>query len=310
VVESIPEDHFSEDAVRAFFSKFGEIQEISMQPYKHLAIVKYDSWAAANAAYKSPNPIFDNRFVKVFWYRDASESIPNSMPLNGSHPHGSSYPTEDADPEPEIDMEELARRQEEAQQKFSEREAKRAELDEQRQEIEKKQQELLVQHREATEALQARLSAKNGSTGGGGGAEQLRAQLAALESEAKILGIDPNGIDDTGSMSEYGAGYPPPRGGYRGRARGRGRGGRGRGSFRGAPDRHAAYAQFSLDNRPRKIAIKGADFTVPEQDEKLRQFLLVSLSCLGLESDLCCESRFTDRTRIWASLILSTQILR
>jgi hypothetical protein len=253
--------------VRGFFSRFGEIQEVSMQPYKHLAIVKYDSWAAANAAYKSPNPIFDNRFVKVFWYKDPGESLPPSVPLNGSDPHT-------AEPEPEIDMEELARRQEEAQQKFREREAKRAELEQQRQAIEQQQQELLVKYREATEALQAKLSAKDGTASGG--TERLRAQLAALESEAKILGIDPNATDDGASVSEYGAGYPPPRGGYRGRVRGRGRGGRGRGSFRGVGDRHAAYAQFSLDNRPRKIAIKGADFSVPEQDEKLRQFLLVS----------------------------------
>ena len=65
VVENIPEENFDEEQVREFFSQFGKILEISMQPYKHLAIVKYDKWGSANAAYQSPKVIFDNRFVKV-----------------------------------------------------------------------------------------------------------------------------------------------------------------------------------------------------------------------------------------------------
>ncbi|WZH41596.1 uncharacterized protein QYS62_002549 [Fusarium acuminatum] len=275
VVENIPEESFSEEQVREFFSQFGNIQEISMQPYKHLAIVKYDKWGSANAAYQSPKVIFDNRFVKVFWYKDKIDTLPASAPLQGGNWTGDPMATEDEDLEPEIDMEEFQRKQEEEQKKHQEREAKRAEIEQKRQEIEKQQQELLARHREENERLQARLASQKGRDGDGNssGTNMLRAKLAALEQEAKMLGLDPNAEEEANS-------FWPPRGGYRGRGGFRGRGAvpRGRGSFRGrgggGGNMHAAYAQYSIDNRPKKIAITGVDFTAPEKDESLRHFLL------------------------------------
>lgn len=279
VVENIPEERFEEDQVREFFSQFGKIQEVSMQPYKHLAIVKYDKWGSANAAYRSPKVIFDNRFVKVFWYKDEADSLPASAPLQGGNwsgdPQAIVVEEGDEQEEPEIDMEEFQRRQEEAQKRQQERENKRAELEQQRQDLEKKQQELLARHREENEKLQAKLTGRNGSDAGpASGPDMLRAKLAALEQEAKMLGIDPDAEDD--SQATY-----HPRGGYqggRGGPRSRGYAPRGRGSYRGrVGNMHATYAQYSIDNRPKNIAITGVDFTQPEKDEQLRHFLLVSL---------------------------------
>ncbi|KAF4991570.1 hypothetical protein FGRMN_7688 [Fusarium graminum] len=272
VVENIPEESFAEEQVREFFSQFGNIQEISMQPYKHLAIIKYDKWGSANAAYQSPKVIFDNRFVKVFWYKDKADTIPASAPLQGGNWTGGPVATEDEDLEPGIDMEEFQRKQEEEQKKHQDREAKRAEIEQKRQEIEKQQQELLARHREENERLQARLASHKGQGGEGSssGTNMLRAKLAALEQEAKMLGLDPDAEGES-SLSW------PPRGGYRGRGgfRGRGAAPRGRGSFRGrGGNMHAAYAQYSIDNRPKKIAITGVDFTAPDKDEMLRHFLL------------------------------------
>ena len=286
MVENIPEEHFSEDEVRTFFSQFGTIVEVSMQPYKHLAIVKYDKWASANAAYRSPKVIFDNRFVKVFWYKDdAGMGLPPSVANGASfNDDGGRAGSEQMSAEPEIDLEEFQRRQEEAQRQHQERESKRAELERQRQELEKKQQELLERHREETQRLQNKLQEKNGDGDAGAtGTDMLRAKLAALEQEAKILGIDPDAAaDETASFSSRG-GY---RGGYRGRGRGRGRGawrGAGRGgAFHGVDERHTAYAQYSLDNRPKRLAITGVDFSAPEKDEMLRHYLLVSPSVIPM----------------------------
>ncbi|KAJ4270398.1 hypothetical protein NW762_002079 [Fusarium torreyae] len=274
VVENIPEESFSEDQVRDFFSQFGNISEVSMQPYKHLAIVKYDKWGSANAAYQSPKVIFDNRFVKVFWYKDKIDTLPASTPLQGGNWSGDPMAMEEEEHEPEIDMEEFQRRQEEEQQKHRDREAKRAEIEQKRLEIEKQQHELLARHREENERLQARLASQRGEDGDGSssGANMLRAKLAALEQEAKMLGLDPDAEEEAGSSW-------PPRGGYRGRGghRARGYAPRGRGSFRGrggGGNMHAAYAQYSIDNRPKKLAITGVDFTAPDRDESLRHFLL------------------------------------
>ncbi len=285
VVERIPEENFNEEQVRGFFDQFGAIESVSMQPYKHLAIVKYDGWNAANAAYQSTRAIFDNRFVKVFWYREEGDK-PAGRSGAGKPANGESEDV-DMQTEPEMDPEEFQRRQEEAQKQHQEREAKRSELELKRQELEKQQQGLLAKHREETERLQARLAAKSGegstdaegtASSNGTGTEMLRAKLALLEQEAKILGIDPNAADDDAGSIASGGSF---RGGYRGRGY-RGRGGfapRGRGSFRGNGARHAAYAQYSIDNRPKKLALSGADFTTADKDEALRHFLLASILC-------------------------------
>lgn len=283
VVENIPETNLSEEDVNGFFMQFGKIETMHVVPEKQLAVITYDSWDAANKAYQSPDVIFNNRFVKVFWHRRETEKSGGRGPRAGQNAHGDNESQAD-----EIDAEEFQRRQEEAQKLHLERESQRTELEQKRQELEKQQQELLAKHRAETERLQTKLMAKSGGGSEGTGAtdengtptgstDMLRARLALLEQEAKILGIDPENPspEDDGSTGGF-------RGGYRGRgyrARGTGRGGyapRGRGSFRGNGARHAAYAQYSIDNRPKKVAIAGVDFSAPEKDEALRAFLIVS----------------------------------
>jgi RNA recognition motif-containing protein len=302
VVENIPEENFSEDQVRDFFSQFGNILEVSMQPYKRLAIVKFDSWNSANAAYQSPKVIFENRFVKVFWYKDDQSVLPASSPLtggvasakrmhttNGSSAAGGHHTGTHAD----MDLEEFARKQEEKQKAFEEKARKREELERQRQELEKRQQELIAKQLEEKAKLEAKLAARNGTAPGddNGDAksskpltqtEALRAQLAALEAEARQMGLDPDAVTEAPSPwpSRGGSyGYGRGRGGWRGSSpytpRGSYRGAY-RGAYRGRANVHAAYAAYSLDNRPKKVVLTGVDFTAPDKDETLRQYLFVS----------------------------------
>lgn len=273
VVENIPEENCDEEQVRAFFGQFGTVEDVSLMPRRHLAIVKYDGWAAANAAYRSPKVIFDNRFVKVFWHKEDQD-------VSGARSASASAPAE-----PEIDPEEFRQRQEEAQRAHREREEKRQELERQRTDLERRQQELMDRHREEAARLQAKLDERNGTPAAdAAGSNPLLAKLAALEREAKMLGIDPDAVDEDDASSAGGA----FRGGWRGRGRGRGgpwRGGGRGGAPLGVGARHATYAQYSLDNRPKRVAITGADFQVPESDEALRHFLLVSPptpTCFGL----------------------------
>lgn len=300
VIESIPEENFDEKQVRDFFSQYGNIEEITMMPYKRLAIVKYDNWASANAAYKSPKVIFDNRFVKVFWYKDEKHADLAKDDTNGvkngaasaNGPGGASA----EDQEEEIDMEEFTRKQEEAQKAHEEKMRKNQELARRRAELEKQSKELQAKHEAEKQRLLAKLanSGKNSSEPGANGTgadvnggdvsksttqtEALRATLAKLQEEAKAFGLDPHAqAEDDATISMYAPGYNSRgRGGY---YRGRGsyaprasfRGGRG-----GRGNIHAAYAAFSLDNRPKKVAMSGVDFSAPEKDEALRQHLFVS----------------------------------
>jgi hypothetical protein len=282
VVENIPEENFSEDQVRDFFSQFGMILEVSMQPYKRLAIVKFDSWDSANAAYQSPKVIFDNRFVKVYWHKgeDPTQTVSGSATgkKKTQSANGSS-----TGPGAEIDLEEFAKQQQEKQKAFEEKTKKRQELERQRQELERKQKELMAKQLEEKAKLAAKLAQRNGAKTEDENSESesskpmtqteaLRAQLAALEAEAREMGIDPDAIDAPSSWSPaYGRG----RGGWRGPSRYMTRGSY-RGGYRGRANVHAAYAAYSLDNRPKKVVLTGVDFTVPEKDETLRQYLFVS----------------------------------
>lgn len=302
VVESIPEENFDEDQIRGFFSQFGNIEEVTMMPYKRLAIVKYDNWGSANAAYKSPKVIFDNRFVKVFWYKEekhatiangggGANGTKNGVSANGT-PGGESTETKAE----EIDMEEFTRRQEEAQKIHEEKMKKKQEIEQQRADLEKRSKELQARQEAERQRLLAKIaSSRKNPTATGGDAspvaetkdgntssktDALKATLAKLQEEANAMGIDPDAVkqdDDDAMISTYTPGYS--RGGRGGYFRGRG-GYTPRASFRGAArggrgNIHTAYAAFSLDNRPRKVAVSGVDFSAPEKDEALRRHLFV-----------------------------------
>ncbi len=302
MVENIPEEKFSEEAVQEFFSEFGVITEVTMKPYKRLALVKYEEWSAAKAAYSSPKVIFDNRFVKVYWYTN-DETLPKQSNVAGTGTNGNvdqgitaqisaKVPTS-APSEPQIDLEEFSRKQQEVQKAHEEKMKKKAEMEAAQKELERRQEELLKKQAEEKRKLMEKLAAKtnkttnppvteqNGASTASTGkvtsqTEALKAQLAALEAEAKSLGLDTALTDDT---SWGGRGRGRGRGGYRGRGTFVPRGTRGfdRGGFRGrggAPF-SGGGAAYKLDNRPKKVALTGVDFTNPDKDESLRQYLLV-----------------------------------
>jgi RNA-binding protein 26 len=291
VVENIPEERFSEDEVRGFFSDFGEILEVSMRPYKRLAIVKFSDWNAAKAAYSSPKVIFDNRFVKVYWYTD-QESLPQppavvtSRPSNGAaNGNGMATPVPArATSESQIDIEEFARKQQEVQKAHEEKTKKKLEMEAARKELEKRQEELLKSQAEEKRKLMEKIAAKSGKLSTDGAdtpadakanpqTEALKAQLAALEAEAQSLGIDTSATEDTWGSRARGRG----RGGFRGRATFPPRGFRGGYRGRGGAAFGGASA-YKLDNRPKTVGITGIDFTNAEKDENLRHYLLVSPS--------------------------------
>lgn len=276
-----------------------------MQTHNRVAIVKFDSWEAANTAWSSPKVIFDNRFVKVFWYKedddDAQPTKTSPSKATNGHVEGAAPATEAASADPELDLEEFHRKQQEAQKIHDEKMKKRLEIEHERQQLEERQKELRERQAETKRQLRAKLKAtgiEDGSlspteTSPNKGdkktsvqTEALRAQLAALEQEANQLGLDPDdNLDETPFWLQ--------------RGRGRGRGYRGSGTFvpraiRGSygyrgrggtvEARHAAYAAYSLDNRPKVVALSGVDFTIPENDEALRQYLFVSAVSSTLES--------------------------
>lgn len=305
VVEQIPEEFFDDKAVRDFFSGFGNIEEVTMQAYKRLALVKFEDYHSAKRAYESPKVIFDNRFVKVYWYN------PDTMttPTNGAGGKASSPTSATKPEEPSFDKEKFERDSLAAQKKLEERKALQRETEAKRLEIEKAKEELERKKADEKRKLEEKLRAKgmslkdiglepatdtpkqNGTGDGKASAqtEALRAQVAALEKEALEMGIDPSNLDPLPSTSRG-------RGGWRGRGSYRGWEGfrgdsargayRGRGAFRGAARGGGAY---NLDNRTKKVKVEGVVFD-DEKDEGLRHYLIVSPNN-SLPSDLCSTSK-------------------
>ncbi|OKL58052.1 hypothetical protein UA08_06685 [Talaromyces atroroseus] len=274
VVENIPEDKYQDQVIREYFSEFGNIAEINMQGFKkNLAVIKFENHDSAHRAWSSPKAIFDNRFVKVYWHKIQHK------------PDASGHPAAAEQDTPMFDKEEFEKQQAEAQKLHEERMQKRKEAEEARLALDKQREELMRKQQEEKAKLLKRLgdsSAQeagldtNGSAmaGDDGTSEQtksLRAQLAALEAEAKSLGIDP----DNSSQSFRGRGRGL--GGYRGRGRGFDPSFRGsfRGTYRGrgAPRGSGRGGVLRLDNRPKRVAISGVDFN-SEKDEALRQYLI------------------------------------
>jgi len=290
VVEQIPEEKFTEEDVRGFFSEFGTIVDVSMRPYKRLAIVKYEDYDGAKAAYNSPKVIFDNRFVKVYWFID-EPSLPQPPGGISKQNSGPAGPVSRRGDSEQIDMEDFKLKQQEVQEVHEKKQKMRIEMEATRKMLEQRQEELLKNQAEEKRKLMERINAKEGKSstpaaGSDNGTpaptekmnsanQALKEKLAALEAEAKSLGIDPDAVGDDANLGYLGRGRGRGRGGYRGRGAIVPRGARGGYRGRGAAPFVRGGGAFSLDNRPKKVGLTGVDFSDPNKDESLRQHLLV-----------------------------------
>lgn len=283
VVEHIPEEKFDEQAVRDYFSEFGNIEDINLQPYKRIAVIKYSEKASAQSARDSRKAIFDDRFVKVYWYNPDKMPRQHDGQRNGRNKHSADEDVEMQEEEEKIDPVELAKKQEEAQKAHEEKMQKLKEAEAAREELEKKVRAQAEERNKLMAKLAAKERAKSGTPDQGATAtngaadgtkttsqtDALKAKLAELEKEAESMGINPN--EDSQPWQGF---APRGRGGYRGRGAFVPRGApawRGRGGFnpRGG-------AVMRLDNRPRNVAVvfPSGEEMGPDKDEALRQYLL------------------------------------
>ncbi|KAF2837244.1 hypothetical protein M501DRAFT_921046, partial [Patellaria atrata CBS 101060] len=304
VVEQIPEENFDEKQVREFFSPFGEIESVDMQPYKRLAVVKFTDYYAARAAYDSPKVIFDNRFVKVYWYKPDTFSKP---PDNGSL--GANDIVKKDEDEEMIDPVEFEKKQAEAQKAHEEKQKKLKEAEAARAALEEKLKAQTEERKKLLEKLAAKtgdmsIRQENGTTShndtngnaDGVGAkpveerkksttDALKAKLAELQAEAESMGLPDE--ESPAYYSGRGRGSYRGRGGYGGGYGTRGRGYdpyygssyRGRGGHFGGP---RAGGVKRLDNRPKKVEVKGVEQGTP-RDEALRQYLFNQFEFESLE---------------------------
>ncbi|TFK41394.1 hypothetical protein BDQ12DRAFT_647376 [Crucibulum laeve] len=306
VVEKIPEDKLSLEAVNAWFKRFGTVTNVAIDTAGLKALVSFSDHEEAHAAWKSEDAVFGNRFVKVFWHRPmeghgqvGARMLAASAPLmanmtgketSGAKPTPAPAPAaasastvpavRKTSTTPSATASVLAAKQELLEKQIAEQKSLMASLST-ASAVEKK--EIMARLRKLGEEMTTTpvttptpASSASGAvkkatfdadeherkerekldkelelhsvaappTEAEETAEDLKAKLERLKAEAASLGIA-----EAGAEAGYGGGY---RGGYRGRARG---GPRGyfRGAMRGGPPR----ASMKLDNRPKKLLLKG-----------------------------------------------------
>jgi hypothetical protein len=301
VVEQIPEAYFDEQTIRSFFSQFGSIREIGLHAYKQLAVVEYDARSAAQKAWQSPKVIFDNRFVKVYWYRPDLDVKTKSNGIASNVGSSSDVSTSALPGLTTLDdTEAYKRRQEEKQKAHERRQAALRRTEEAKQALIRRKEEVTKTYEEERAVLKAKLAAK-GEELPADGPEQvssealaLREQLARLEAEAISMGIDPNAPAEDTSYTYRGRGSGR---GYSSRCySGRGRGYTpyqpARGTYRGSPFvRGRSSAVRKLDNRPRKIAVSGVEFDA-RKEEMLRAYLVSVGEFESIEKDPATTDSF------------------
>ncbi|KAJ3356050.1 hypothetical protein HDU83_001964 [Entophlyctis luteolus] len=77
VVENIPAEMCTLDSVNEYFKKFGTITDLRVEPEAQRATLRYSTAAEARAAHSSPEVIFGNRFVKVYFATTQPDGAPS-----------------------------------------------------------------------------------------------------------------------------------------------------------------------------------------------------------------------------------------
>ncbi|KAF3904822.1 hypothetical protein ABW20_dc0104963 [Dactylellina cionopaga] len=301
VIECIPDDKLDEQSVRGYFAVFGTLESVEVRLEKKLAIVKFENQEDAKKAHSSPEPIFNNRFVKVYWLKgEVDGHQAQQQQQQNQHQQGDTQQQHKSE-EMEIDLEDFQRKQDEAQKAYDEKQAKKKEIDDQAKQLEEMKADLLRRQEEEKKKLLAKLARKHAAKDVVNGESEkavegndkeskeaqqtaaLKAQLEALEAEATSLGIDHSKLDEPLSdfrppvtyrgrgafMGRGGFGGYSPRGGYVPRGRGAFGAPRGASTFRG---RGATMAKrLTLDNRTKTVMVNGvSDANI----EALQHFML------------------------------------
>lgn len=284
VVEHIPEQYFEDETVRNFFSQYGRVLEVTMKAYKRLAIVKYDTQGAAKRAWESPKAVFDNRFVKVYWYRPDLETA-EVVKGSGSFPQDTNVIMAGA----AVSEEAFKQRQDEKQKAYEEKMRRRKAMEDARQDLVSRRDNMMKEH----EALLRKVAIAEGRETAPHNAnpmeddhspdiddpnpkvKALREQLAKMQAEAKSLGIDPDASPNSllPDLSTQGRGLSrPTRGDFTARVAHLGDS-----SHRGKYPVHGFVrgrdpSVRKLDNRPKDIIISGVNFDTVKE-ENLRSHL-------------------------------------
>jgi len=95
VIENVPVEHLELVKINDYFKRFGTITNIQVDVAGQKALLSYSSPEEAKAAHSSPESVFGNRFIKVFFQRLKEESSPKpQFSAGGPSPQQRPPPTQ------------------------------------------------------------------------------------------------------------------------------------------------------------------------------------------------------------------------
>ncbi|CDR41204.1 CYFA0S06e03862g1_1 [Cyberlindnera fabianii] len=233
VVASLPLDKLDDSKLRSYFTRFGEITNIKLNREFRTAEIEFKEPKFARKAWSSPEPIFDNRFIKIFFKKQRPAQ---------------------SEPQP-FDIEEFKKQQAEKQKEFEEKQAKKKARDEQLQKMIELKEKMLTSYLAELSKLEQQLMDDPDQEA------SIRTQVEKIQSDMEANGVTPEAITqdkaklEGKSMAFTSRGRYPSRG--RGSLRGRGRGGRG--GYAPYTKRAFAPSSRSLDLRTKTITVNLPD---------------------------------------------------
>ncbi|KAJ3373105.1 hypothetical protein GGF31_001092 [Allomyces arbusculus] len=87
VVDQIPTEHCNAAQINEFFARFGRIENLQVFEQERRAIITFATVDEAKAAHGSPDPIFGNRFIKVFFYNPDRHDATGAVSKPAHHQH-------------------------------------------------------------------------------------------------------------------------------------------------------------------------------------------------------------------------------
>lgn len=227
VVTHLPSDKLDSSKLREFFSRFGDVHNVVVDTSLRAAVLQFGDHRSAKKAWSSPQPIFDNRFIKVHFRRE-HEPEPAEKPLN---------------------MEEFKQQQLLKQRQFEEKRIKRLEHDAKLKQVIELKEKMLEGFEAQLKSLEEELIAHPENE------VQIRAKVEQIQIKMVQEGITPHAIDEDKARLEGRHAFPAI---TRGSSHSRGRGRGGYTGFSPYTRPHSlAGPNRKLDLRTKTLVIKG-----------------------------------------------------
>src|SRR5271156_482709 len=147
-------ENLNESTIRGWFSQFGPLDNVILDPYVRKVTLVYEDHESASKAWNDPRPVFENRFVKIWWKKQDSNS--NVGTVSNERVRTASGTSTPAGPSPE-ELEAAKEAARIAEKEFEEKQRKKVELENKKKELERQRIELLERQKREKEILMEKI---------------------------------------------------------------------------------------------------------------------------------------------------------